>query len=178
MPVHRPRVALLLGGDDVRLQGFVRADESRRSAATPCGLSTIVESVIPGRTARAASRRALVSVTIGKQTKRSVNPASASTSASPILAQVSPTAPASSCIAAICGVLCVLTCGRNATPASYASVAISAMLRSKSARSTITHGVSRPSASVRGDASVIGIVGSSLPVRNLSILLLTSKHVR
>src|SRR5215212_1889978 len=71
-------------------KGSAAPAKAADSTATPCGLSTIVESVRPGRAARAASRRAFASVTMGKQTKRSVNPASASTSASPTLAQVSP----------------------------------------------------------------------------------------
>src|SRR5918995_4234612 len=69
-------------------------------------------------------------------------PCSTSTSASPSLAQVSPTAPAASCIRAMCGLLCVFACGRSDTPWLAASAAISAMLCSSKSRSTAMSGVS------------------------------------
>ena len=71
----------------------------------------------------------------------SVKPAAANTSASPSFAQQMPTAPASTCIRAITGLLCVFECGRSLTPAPWAMACIAAMFAASRTRSTTTRGV-------------------------------------
>jgi hypothetical protein len=71
----------------------------------------------------------------------SSRPASAITSASPTFWQVMPRAPASRCSRAITGLLCVLMCGRFATPAASQAPCRRAMLRSTTSRSMATAGV-------------------------------------
>ena len=71
----------------------------------------------------------------------SSSPASDITSASPIFWQVMPAAPASRCILAMSGILCVLMCGRFATPAASQAACTRAMLRSTRSRSITTAGV-------------------------------------
>src|SRR6476661_5180169 len=78
---------------------------------------------------------------------RSLKPASAKTSASPIVATVRPTAPASICRRATWTLLCVFACGRRAMPRSRMSRAIDAIRASIRSRSTTTVGVSRAPAS-------------------------------
>jgi hypothetical protein len=68
-------------------------------------------------------------------------PALAMISASPIFWQVMPLAPAATCIFAIVGFLCVLMCGRLATPASSQAFWIRAMLRSTLSMSMTAQGV-------------------------------------
>ena len=70
-------------------------------------------------------------------------PASLSASASPSLAQQTPTAPAAVCSRAIAAHLCVLACGRSVSPAAFANVAIAAMFRSSASTSMISAGVFR-----------------------------------
>ena len=76
-------------------------------------------------------------------------PASTNTSASPSFAQQMPAAPASICKAATSGLLCVLACGRSATPAALAAACMRAMLASSRGRSTRTAGVWRSSSVTR-----------------------------
>jgi hypothetical protein len=71
----------------------------------------------------------------------SSSPASDITSASPIFWQVMPAAPASRCILAMSGILCVLMWGRFATPAASQAACTRAMLRSTRSRSITTAGV-------------------------------------
>src|SRR4029453_8616718 len=71
----------------------------------------------------------------------SVTPASAKTSASPSFAQHTPPAPASICMRAMTGDLCVLACGRSALPAPATAVCMRAMLRASFDDSTRTAGV-------------------------------------
>src|SRR5581483_2810026 len=71
----------------------------------------------------------------------SSRPPSAITSASPSFWQVMPRAPAAACILARTGLLCVLMCGRLATPARSHSSCTRAMLRSTRSRSMTTQGV-------------------------------------
>src|SRR6266536_1746541 len=68
-------------------------------------------------------------------------PASAITSASPSFWQVMPLAPAAICIFASIGFLCVLICGRLATPAASQAAWIRAMLRSTRSMSMTAQGV-------------------------------------
>ena len=68
-------------------------------------------------------------------------PASAITSASPSFWQVMPFAPAATCICASNGLLCVLICGRLATPAVSHATWIRAMLRSTRSMSITAQGV-------------------------------------
>ncbi len=68
-------------------------------------------------------------------------PASAITSASPIFWQVMPLAPASICSFASIGLLCVLMCGRLATPAASQAAWMRAMLRSTLSMSMTAQGV-------------------------------------
>ena len=68
-------------------------------------------------------------------------PPSASASASPSLAQHTPTAPAAIWRRAMSTLLCVLAWGRRATPARRANAAMAAMLRSNASTSTIRAGV-------------------------------------
>src|SRR6516165_3390268 len=75
----------------------------------------------------------------------SEKPHCAMTSASPIFASVSPTAPAASCRWAISTHLWVFPWGRNLTPAWRAKAAQRAMLASSRSRSTIKDGVSSAS---------------------------------
>ena len=69
--------------------------------------------------------------------KMSSKPFRAKVSASPMVAVVMPTAPASSCSFAISTHLWVFTCGRSATPAAAARSATWRMLRRRRARSTL-----------------------------------------
>ena len=71
----------------------------------------------------------------------SSRPPSTITSASPSFWQVMPLAPAAACILASTGLLCVLMCGRLATPAASHSFCTRAMLRSTRSRSITTAGV-------------------------------------
>src|SRR5262252_1840649 len=71
----------------------------------------------------------------------SSRPPSTITSASPSFWQVMPLAPAAACILARIGLLCVLICGRLATPAASHSFCTRAMLRSTRSRSMTTAGV-------------------------------------
>jgi hypothetical protein len=71
----------------------------------------------------------------------SSRPAAAITSASPSFWQAMPRAPASTCMRAMIGLLCVLVCGRLATPAASQAACSRAMLRSTMARSITTAGV-------------------------------------
>ena len=84
-------------------------------------------------------------------------PASAMISASPIFWQVMPLAPAATCIFAIIGLLCVLMCGRLATPAVSQASWIRAMLRSTRSMSITAQGVpySRAILAARGVVMVI-----------------------
>src|SRR3954447_1656387 len=68
-------------------------------------------------------------------------PACAITSASPIFWQVMPFAPAATCICANRGLLCVLICGRFATPAVSQATWMRAMLRSTRSMSITAQGV-------------------------------------
>ncbi len=69
-------------------------------------------------------------------------PPSARASASPTLAQVMPTAPASSCRRAISTHLCVLACGRSFAGPPAAKSAMRWMLRMSFALSSTSAGVS------------------------------------
>jgi hypothetical protein len=71
----------------------------------------------------------------------SSSPPSTITSASPSFWQVMPRAPAATCILASTGLLCVLMCGRLATPAASHSLCTRAMLASTRSRSITTAGV-------------------------------------
>ena len=72
----------------------------------------------------------------------SATPASAKTSASLTFWQVMPLAPAAICMAAIAGILWVLTCGRLARPAPATAACTRAMFASTRSRSMVTQGVS------------------------------------
>src|SRR4029079_14127858 len=71
----------------------------------------------------------------------SVTPGSAKTSASPSFAQQTPTAPASNCMRAMTGDLCVLPCGRSVLRPAATAFCMRAMLRASVDDSTSTAGV-------------------------------------
>ena len=98
---------------------------------------------------------------------RSSNPASANTSASPTVATVRPTAPASICRRANATLLCVFVCGRRATPRSRIADAIDAIRASAPSRSTTTYGVSSAavSAGSSGPIAFVTSAGSPPPAR-------------
>src|SRR5690606_1580852 len=68
-------------------------------------------------------------------------PALARCSTSDTVAQAMPAAPAASCLLAISTDLCVLACGRSATPLLAASRAMAVMLRFMASISTTSAGV-------------------------------------
>src|SRR3989442_3713019 len=79
---------------------------------------------------------------MGNAHVRSPTPARANTSASTSVDTVSPRAPCSSCSRPSSTHLCVLACGRNATPSCRARAAICATLRSTTSRCSSSAGVS------------------------------------
>src|SRR6266513_273258 len=80
---------------------------------------------------------------MGNAHVRSPNPARANTSASTSVDTVRPRAPCSSCRRPSSTHLCVLACGRSATPSCRARAAICATLRSTTSRCSRSAGVSR-----------------------------------
>ncbi len=112
---------------------------AERSATLPASSTATMTSA----RRRSSMRRAiLIGPTIWLAIRMSVTPPSASTSASPSLAQVMPTAPAASCRRAMWTHLLDLKCGRRRTGASRKRSAILAMLRSSRARRSRSAGVS------------------------------------
>ncbi len=91
------------------------ASAGERPRATTSESPTTAMSASP---ASAASRSAFAAPTSGNVSRMSRSPAASITSASPSFWQVIPTAPARSCMCAIAGSLCVLMCGRKASPCS------------------------------------------------------------
>ena len=101
--------------------------------------------------------------------RMSSSPPSTITSASPSFWQVMPLAPAATCILASTGLLCVLMCGRLATPAASHSFCTRAMLASTRSRSITTAGVPNSRAIwVLRDSMLIGL--SLLPFRSAARL--------
>src|SRR6185437_7234164 len=84
-------------------------------------------------------------------------PASAITSASPSFWQVMPWAPALTCICASSGLLCVLICGRLATPAASQAACPRAILRSTLSMSMTAQGVPYSLAMLAARGVVIGV---------------------
>src|SRR5262245_31217490 len=89
-------------------------------------------------------------------------PPSAITSASPIFWQVTPFAPAVTCICASIGLLWVLMCGRLATPAASHCAWMRAMLRSTLSMSMTAQGVPYSRAIFAARGGVIVLLGPSL----------------
>src|SRR5262245_29063611 len=102
---------------------------------------------IVARSARARMRSAFEGLT-GYGRRMFAIPAATNTSASPTLAQHTPTAPRSICHFAMVGDLCVFACGRSATPAFEASCCARSMLRRNRAWSIRTCGVGRSESSM------------------------------
>ena len=117
-----------------------RSRTAAASAATLAGLSTATMRS-PIRLLSAISRSIAGADTTGEVIRIDSTPPDASTSASPSFAQHRPIAPASSCMRAIARLLCVLACGRSATPARLASAAIFCTLRPSASRSSTSTGV-------------------------------------
>ena len=109
-------------------------------AATASGWSHAAISV-GARAASATSRCDAGSPTTGEVISSPSIPSSASASASPSLAQQTPSAPAAICRRAMSALLWVLACGRSFSPAPAANAAIAAMLRSSASTSTTSAGV-------------------------------------
>src|ERR1700744_4434367 len=99
-------------------------------------------------------------------------PASAITSASPSFWQVMPLAPAAICILASIGLLCVLMCGRFATPAASQVAWMRAMLRSTRSMSITATGVPYSRAILAARGVVIGCPSCS------SLLDLFAQHFK
>src|SRR5580765_7869745 len=102
---------------------------------------------IVARSTRARMRPAFEGLT-GYGRRMFAIPASTNTSASPTLAQHTPTAPRSICHFATTGDLCVFACGRSATPAFEASCCARSIFRLNRASSIRTCGVGRSESSM------------------------------
>src|SRR5215469_2866883 len=102
---------------------------------------------------------------------RSVNPCRAKTSASPIVATVSPAAPWSSWRRATSADLWVLACGRSAIPRSRSRAAVEARFASMMSRSSSSAGVSS-SATVTASPSITAAAagGSNVEAEGAKLL--------
>src|SRR6185437_8642744 len=114
------------------------------------------------------SRATLGGATCGEVICTPGTPPATITSASPSVAQQMPSAPAAACISAMRRDLCVLACGRSATPTARACSAMAARLRSSASRSISSAGVSssarppfRPISAVFGPNSLMPAIIAS-----------------
>ena len=138
MPLRRPMGSMSTMMFSVTLEAVATS----LSRAACQALSTVA--IVSGRClVRRTSRAILLGPTSSPVISSPPMPAADIASASRMVAQETPSAPAAICRLAISGVLCVLACGRKLTPRALAWSAIVRMLYSNASRSRISDGVGR-----------------------------------
>ena len=141
------------------MTGRLVPDEAATSAsarALPGSSATTVISEPSARRVRSRPRQLMVA--IGEVIRMPRTRASASASASPMVAQEAPSAPAAIRRLAISGDLCDLACGRSDTPCRLAHAAIVAMFWSRMSRSTMSAGVSTSSRRIAIPEPIHGVI--------------------